>query len=584
VVDDLVVLNRRATLIDFDHYRLNRWLIAGGKWKQLTSESACPDLWPGGVTVSAPAEARIWWGQPSWQDYALSALVGPWEEGTLGLCFRYLDERNYYSVRWRKAGAPVIELRRTENGEDRLLAASPVEHDGGFHRLGVRSEGARILVSVDERPILNVADTAFLHGRTGLFAENVAAGLFSDVLYRFLPGPTAITTIHKAFAAEEEMRVWSAALADWTQAPCPPVLISETGGESEPNPIEVWWHRADFFGDARIDLRMHAPPETGTEAGLILNGNARDLAGGVLARLRRAAADGNDEAVLTAELLVDGLLKESALVSWPDGPGVLSLRRIGDTILLRTGEETLLTCRVSAVSGLHRVGWYAVGIAAEPSAVNLYSDNIANYTFKKAPTDWRVGAGAWGVTNKWQCDPRWSFFSGRSDGLAVLWNKRPLRGDFTIEYYVGNMMDQSRGRRYEYAQDMNITVCADGKDLTSGYSFLFGGFGNTVTGICRRGERWAEPTGRKRLLIDTRGLHRKWYHVRVSRKGGQLELRIDDQLVVSRTDDDPLPDGYWALWTYNNGIMVARVRVTAEGIEPRVSPDLVWPGTTQALY
>ena len=74
--------------------------------------------------------------------------------------------------------------------------------------------------------------------------------------------------------------------------------------------------------------------------------------------------------------------------------------------------------------------------------------------------DWRVGAGTWEVSNKWQCDPRWTFFSGRGDELAVLWNKRPLYGDFTIEYYVGNKMDKLRGGKYEYARDMDITICA----------------------------------------------------------------------------------------------------------------------------
>jgi hypothetical protein len=128
---------------------------------------------------------------------------------------------------------------------------------------------------------------------------------------------------------------------------------------------------------------------------------------------------------------------------------------------------------------------------------------------------------------------------------------------------------------------MNIYVCTDGQDLTSGYSFIFGGFDNTKTCLYRRSKSWAENTSR---LIDRPSLHRKWHHVKVSRKGNILSMALDGTQVFAKTDDAPLGDGYFAIWTYNNAIMISRVRVSAEELGLRDSPDRVWAAPTQSIY
>jgi hypothetical protein len=349
--------------------------------------------------------------------------------------------------------------------------------------------------------------------------------------------------------------------------------------------VTVQWHRSDFHGDARVDVKLAAPPPAGAELGLILNGNGADLAAGYAARLTSALATGAKKPTQTVELLKSGKTVSSAPLPWDSGPMLLSLCRTGRSVALCAHEEPLISCADETAAPKHRIGWYAVNAGVANADVDIYTDHLIDYTFNAAPTDWRVGAGIWEVTNRWQCDPRWSFFSGRlNPGAAVLWNKRPLRGDFTIEYYIGNKMDSSRGGKYEYAQDMNITVCADGNDLTSGYSFIFGGFNNTVTCAYRRGERWAVPERDKEILIDRANLHRKWYHVAITRRGSTMEMRVDDKLVLSANDVNPLTGGYWALWTHDNGIMVARVRVAADEIGLCESPDLVRPPAAQTIY
>ena len=571
--DDVSVTARKAALVDFGLEHLQQCLTSGGEWLPIVRAEWDEEAWPGGVVVRAPKDARMLWGQAGWQQYILSAQVGVDEQGAAGLCFRYQDDRNYYSARLRRESGLRVEICRVLDGREEVLASAPVADAIGLHRLAVVTDGGDIRVTLDGRAAVQAADYAFLTGRMGLCAESASA-TFSNVIYDFLTGGAPIAQRHEAFAAETYMSGWAGELSDWEKKSASLAAVSA-------QPVEITWHRSKFFGGVRADLRLPAPP-AGPEGrvGLLLGGNGNDLSKGFLAVLHAGA----DASGLVVDLLADGQSVASAPVTWANGPMLFGLSRTGDDIVVHAGGETLLTHRAASGEG-RRVGWFAQGVTVETGNVDIYSNHLVDYGFTTAPTDWRSGGGIWEVTSRYQCDPRWSFFSGRAEGgIAALWNKRSLRGDFTIEYFLGNKMDKDRGNQYEYAQDMNITVCADGKDLTSGYSFLFGGFDNTVTACYRKDQVWAKPEPGRMVLINRKGLHRLYYHIEVSRTGRRLEMRVNGEMVLSQEDSDPLEDVRWAIWTRDNGIMLVRVRVAAEEIGPCESPDPDWPLTTQAIY
>ena len=54
--------------------------------------------------------------------------------------------------------------------------------------------------------------------------------------------------------------------------------------------------------------------------------------------------------------------------------------------------------------------------------------------------------------------------------------------------------------------------------------------------------------------------------------------------MLTYTDSQPLPDGQVALWTYNNSIMVARVRVSFEGAAPRELPCAGRANVPECIY
>ncbi len=195
--------------------------------------------------------------------------------------------------------------------------------------------------------------------------------------------------------------------------------------------------------------------------------------------------------------------------------------------------------------------------------VDVRCDNVHDFMFEKAPADWIVGGGEWQVANRWTCDPRWSWMCGRSESVAALWTVDEYHGDFTAEFFTAfKMQGQARpvAGRYPHPGDINVTVAADGLDPASGYSFIYSGWGGKWTRILRKGK----IVGGTNKFAIRGDVHRRWFHVKVRRKGGRVELYVDDELVRAFTDRDPISGGRIALWSFDNQLVVARVRICAE--------------------
>jgi len=164
-----------------------------------------------------------------------------------------------------------------------------------------------------------------------------------------------------------------------------------------------------------------------------------------------------------------------------------------------------------------------------------------------------------------------TWLGGRSHEAAILWNKRQYAGDLIVDVHAAVMMDYGPMSGYDRYGDLNVTICADGRDLSSGYSVMFGGCGNRSTRIVRKDKAVAET---KEFLYPPRGrgAHYKWRHVRVEKRGAQVLLLIDNKLAAEYTDPAPLTGKRVAIWTWNRGIMVARARIWAERDEGVAEP------------
>lgn len=229
-----------------------------------------------------------------------------------------------------------------------------------------------------------------------------------------------------------------------------------------------------------------------------------------------------------------------------------------------------------------RVGVQAAGPSGEAGLLSVRGTQLYDYTFATAPTDWQPSGGTWELTNRFQCDPRWSFYGGmRRTGAAVTWNKRRFQGDVAVEVYAAFKHGLAWNIPWTYRpSDLNLTLCGDGRNPSSGYSFIFSGDNGRRTMILR-GERVLAATEQPRFLTPSfadsspmEHFHRRWWRLEARRQGRLLSFFIDGELALQAEDPDPLPGGQVALWTTQNGIMIARVRIAYAQEEP---PSLPFP-------
>ena len=217
------------------------------------------------------------------------------------------------------------------------------------------------------------------------------------------------------------------------------------------------------------------------------------------------------------------------------------------------------------------------GIKPRLDQVAVTSPHVLDYTFAAAPTDWRVQSGVWEMTNRWSCAPGWSWFGGRSNETAAIWNKRKFSGDISVQFYIGFKMENSgtfdpvtkEYRWWEYPADVAVTIGGDGQNLSSGYTFIVGANDNQRTVLLRGDKVVEESTAREHVLasyedgtddMDNR-VHRRWWYMRIDKVGSRVSCYLDNRRVFSYLDPKPLDAGQIALWTYKNGIMLSRVQI-----------------------
>ena len=74
------------------------------------------------------------------------------------------------------------------------------------------------------------------------------------------------------------------------------------------------------------------------------------------------------------------------------------------------------------------------------------------------------------------------------------------------------------------------------------------------------------------MYADTASFHRRWWMIKAERVGDRLSLYMDNQLILQARDPEPIPAGRVGIWTHDNGIMLARVRISYQRETPDAAP------------
>ncbi|HEY3324673.1 MAG TPA: PDZ domain-containing protein [Planctomycetota bacterium] len=524
--------------------------------------SATPDANDGSV-------ALILAGEPGWSDYAAEAAIKPLGDGGVGLAVAVTSPRDYVLFRWRgpdlatgsaakSAGGEFdrLQLVRVSGGKESVLA----ERSGGyrpyeFYLMAVDWSGEQISCRIDGNEVLSARVPGLKRGQIGLYAMKGAPVFFDDVRVAADRGVLVAAhhperEINDIFASENDMELWANPALEWDRN------------------IETGWavHKSRFpgeqalvinkpkFNDLEVRLRTGGIPQEGDSALKISGGKA------VLGAGPTASSIAVPKTIQRVALRQNGRRFEADI----DGAKLAFDSGIADGAPLARSQV--------AIRGLKNLG--------EPRAVHVTASNILEYTFNTSPVDWEVECGRWGLLNKWICDPRWSWFGGRTKTLAAIWNKYIFSGDISVEAAVSLMM-QKEDPPYERPGDYNMTICGDGMNLDSGYTLIFAGDNNSWTRLYRKGVMVAESTLEDDRVVSDRvkhpdkpELHQRWFRVKFEKIGKTVSFYRDGHLAFSFDDPDPIPEGRVAFWTMDNGFLLARVRIAHSGcraapFEPR---------------
>ncbi|MDP6450105.1 MAG: hypothetical protein QF773_04775 [Lentisphaeria bacterium] len=416
----------------------------------------------------------------------------------------------------------------------------------------------------------SINDRIVAFGKCGGITAPGTAGVDGNVIRYSVAAATPLPAIKnrvRVFEHEKAMAEWSKTTTDW---------FSATDKRDA-----IHWHRSDFWSAVSIeqDLRpWHAELKAHSFALLFAGETTAGKADQIELKIAQKSEDDVYVEIRSGNMTSAITFKKDAL------PESMQLERRGGKILawidgelwqhFDAPESLADLCRVGHRTSSQDESWV--------DTVVIGADNVASYSFRTAPVDWSAVAGDWKVTNRWQCDPRWSFYSGyKRNGVACNWHKAEHGDSVTLDFYVGPKMQKERGGKYEYVADFNAVLAADGRDVNSGYSFMLGGCDNAGSIILRSDN---ELNFNEAVKLPRGGdTHRRWFHVKIRKHGNRLRFWVDNKLAGDVTDDNPLQSRRFGLWTWDNGMMIAQFRISTN-VALETAPAINQPPIPKTPY
>ena len=515
-----------------------------------------------------------------WREWTVTGTVNSGDN--CGVATAVMDPLNFVCLAVR--GKELVLLQR-KGGEETVLASGTLPSGTGPTELNLQTSRcvAKGIVrrASGEGTTISCPLPTGLFGGAGLVALSGQADFVPNLAVSVPKRQEAILTGNATFSSEESMSTWAGEMSDWYYGK----------GNS-------YWYRGFFPGDVEVSAELAETkmmPGNVLALGVKKTGDDGTPMNGYVMTVKRQApvqsAPTEPGRVPSGQVEVRLSREGQELTAHTVGVDALyaaGLRTVGETVAGYINGMPLISYRDTGASGLkgYKVAYKADGFALQPGNVLVTSSRMHDYQFNTAPVDWRVASGTWEVTNRWQCDPRWSFFSGTRDGknkLILLWNKRRFTDPIRVELYAGIKMDNKRGNRYEYARDVNVTLSKDGADTLDGYSFLYGGFDDQKSAILRNGDIVASTT--QGVINRSMRIHRQWFHIVVEKDGRNISYTVDDgEVKLSYEDTNPIDAGRVAIWSYDCAIMVSRVRISGGNGEIAEMPGYAADHIPRTIY
>lgn len=496
--------------------------------------------------------------------YAASVRFGALND-LAALRFYEFDPGNYFLLEWNGLGGRV-ELVRVRNGRRTTLAGKDVGFlHNQWYRIKLLIRSARFRAYIDDTLVLDESLPGAVCGGIGLealgtelrfddvqvFSLRLSEKDFADdnspALRRTVLAAESTQNITRFFTERPTMKQWATDEGAW----------ENLGG--------IDWHDSVYYDGALSwspaeDARNGAPSR-GTVA-LLLAPESGQLKQGYW------VVCSFDEKAGWRDVIVFKDGKRIVSRREKKGPEQLAIKAVGGRVEVRMGDETLLSEPLPAGYRGFRFGRCANGDVSR--AFSVSTAKLLDYAFVRAPSDW-ITSATWELRPRWSCDPKYNWFSGvNKDGEAELWNKHRLEGDYTVEAYVACALLGQFPMDYIFPINFRVTVAADEMKPGSGYTCIYGHTDRPAE-ILRNGVSVASEASHVdstlwRDFVQARAehVHRRWFHLRVQKKGNEIRFYVDRKLWLKFEDDQPLNGPYIGISTEKNGIMVSRVKITYE--------------------
>jgi len=556
-------------------------------------QEAVPSASPaGGVLRAAPDGGERWLciGSPSHAPHIFEGTFTP--EGvspTFGLISGYTSATgtHYRFVCRLSAANEVFTLEKVAPCTNRVVEGITIPRtvktvlDRPVRLTCDPTDGRALRLYRDGELVLVHHDPESFAGASGVYLGANTGARIGALDYRFQSGAPFRNRYEKnpLFNKDPYMLHWSSPEGQW--------IWFKDG---------TTWFKGDFFGR----FSMLLPHVTNSAVHL---GVGEGRTNGTLVVRADPTNVVVSAAVDTTNRSIIGRVPVSSLATNTKGRATYDIHRDGRWIWLSSNGKLLFKHYLARQLGGTRVrvdGFSRAHLAL--TRIDQY--NVKDYLFTQSPYEWLINGGRWEVVNRFQCDPRWSHMNGESaDGVAALWGKYRVRGDFCAEMYAATRHDTTW---YSRAGDLNMTVMGDATSPSRGYTVTCTGWdfdqSRLLTRLYRNGtaiavsDKYLVPRRRagsvrrgyvplvSKALIY-RNMHRAWFYIKFRRIGKKLEYYFDNELVFSVEDDEPLDEGSFGIWTFMNSMVIARAKLAAEHIDPKsmvfkpISPAaaLAWP-------
>ena len=578
------------------------WDVMQGKWGRQR----------GAFSAQGTPQAIALTGKADWCDYEVRAQVQS-NGRPFGIITCWQSPDDYYAFESSGEAHAIVRVKDAERST--LAYARKAVSGDGWQSFSLRRVGAFLAVFAGNEKLFEAWDDSMTPGRPGLAVGSDREVVFRGLEVEFLE-PRAYSEDVESFTFVSPHVVDPTDMPDWTAEQAEEVSSSDVlRRQVRRFPLVGPPHSGPFWsilsGRWAVEEEMLQAMPGGPQDRSILLYN-RQLPGDAVVK---AAAERGEKSTGDWGLLIHGLrsepLKGYQLVLCGDAEKRVVLyraqREVASAPVPEEGDQNTLDLWRS---GDHVLGWLngrllisyqapeppkgeLAGIIASRGPVCFQSATLSSlsysgrkwfYPFAGPETDWLPAAGAFSLHGGVSCllSSSWlSILGDRSN--ALMWHKKRFEGDLSISYRamehsIWYGWKKTPSHIHTAYKNIGISLCSDGRDVSSGYAVIVNGWNVQHSAILRKGKVVARLAQGPGFPCQYGGGHApispRTSDLRVSLRGGDLTLWVNGVPVLSYTDPQPLKEGTVALWNWNARMNLGHLHVSADASRPRGRDEL----------